>query len=354
MVKLSSINRFLVGVVLSVITTLSTVAQTPNTIVVDVYWSPDGEYISYLASDGIHVMDRDGNNNRLLTPPSGFGGWTADSRSIFVIKNNPNEGTLSWWMYAIDGTDAIQFLPQLHSISSLAYSHDGEQISLSAQEAASDPYQIWVGNANGSQLQPLAEYQAYQLSWSNDDTQIVFETLEDDTDNRQVVEVSIGIDGTSDPIIRLLEDGVIALSDNIDLHYATDISYPPATVYIDNIQDNQGATFTINQWVADIVYSELNQRIIYTAYCNLSDVNESFLQGEWSATKQETVTTALYRIDLLTSEQTVLFPCDNGSQISISFSPDGQEILFIWINNQQWNVYRVILNNAQFISLTDE
>ena len=152
MVKLSSIKRFLVGVVLSVITTLSTVAQTPDSIILDVHWSPDGEYISYLASDGIHVMDRDGNNNRLLTPPSGFGGWTADSRSVFIIQNNLIEGTLSWWMYPIDGAEAIQFLPQLHSISSLVYSNDGEQIALSAQETASDPYHIWVGNADGSQF----------------------------------------------------------------------------------------------------------------------------------------------------------------------------------------------------------
>lgn len=39
MVKLSSIKRFLVGVVLSVITTLSTVAQTPDSIILDVHWS---------------------------------------------------------------------------------------------------------------------------------------------------------------------------------------------------------------------------------------------------------------------------------------------------------------------------
>ena len=329
-------------------------AQDAAIIRLGAAWSPDGEYVSYLASDGIHVMDKNGNNSRLLTPPAGFGGWTADSTGVFIIQNrNPGEAAFKWWIYPVDGTDAFPFLSQLATINTLAYSHDGEKLAIAAQENESDPFQVWLANADGSQLRPLAAYQTYDLRWSNDDQQIVFETLLDDTENRQMVEVSIDISGNHEPQIRPLVDGVRSIGDNIDFYYATDTSYPPATFYIIDILDNQETVFTINQWVAAIDYSETGRNLVYTAYCNPTGIDEAFLQGEWSASAQETVETALYLLDTVTREQSVLIPCGNGSQIAISLSPDGQEILFVWIKDHHWDVYRTIADEARLINLTE-
>ena len=318
-------------------------------------WSPDGEYVSYLASDGIHVMDKNGSNDRLLTPPSGFGGWTTDSSGVFIIGNKyPGETAFEWWIHPVAGTDPVQFLPQLRSISALAYSNDGEQVAVSAQENETDLYKIWVANADGSQLRPLAEYQTHDLRWSRDDQQIIFETLSDDTENRQLVEVAIDISGNHEPQIQPVADGIRSIGDSVDFLYATDISYPPATFYITDILDNQKRVVTVNQWVDEIDYSDISRRIVYTAYCDSTAIDEAFLRGEWSASEQTTVETALYLIDTKTGELRVLIPCGKGSQIAASWSPDGQEILFIWINDHRWDVYRIIADEARFINLTEE
>ncbi|MBZ0302005.1 MAG: hypothetical protein K8J31_19810 [Anaerolineae bacterium] len=318
-------------------------------------WSPDGELVSYLASDGIHLMSKEGDHDRLLAPPSGFGGWTADSTGVFIIENrNPGEAALEWWIYPVDGTDAFQFLPQLRSIHALEYSHDGEQVAVSAQANESDPSMIWVARADGSQLRPLAEYQVYDLSWSSDDTQIILETVLEDAGNRQMVEVSIDISGGREPQIRPFVNGIRSVGGGIDFSYVPDSSYPPATFYITDILDHQESVFTVNQWVADIDYAETSRRVIYTAYCDSTGIDEAFLQGEWSAAQQETIETALYLIDLTTSEQRVLIPCGSGSQMATSWSPDGQEILFVWINDHRWDVYRVYADEPRFVNLTEE
>ncbi len=330
-------------------------AEGMKNIILGATWSPDGEFVSYVASDGIHLMDKNGNNDRLLTPPTGFGGWTADSSGVFIIENkNPAEAALKWWVYPLDGTDPVQFLPQLRSINTLEYSNDGEQVAISAQEHESDPHMIWVANADGSQLKPLAAYQTHDLRWSSDDKSIIFETLLEDAENRQMVEVSIDISGNHEPQMRPSADGIWSIGDNIDFSYATDTSHPPATFYITDILDHQESVFTINQWVDAIDYSETSRSIVYTAYCDPTAVDEAFLHGEWSVTEQEKVETALYLIDTVKSEQMVLIPCGNGSQIAPSLSPDGREILFIWIKDQRWDVYRIITDESQFINLTEE
>ncbi|MAS33712.1 MAG: hypothetical protein CL610_06885 [Anaerolineaceae bacterium] len=327
-------------------------AQDTTPIKLSASWSPDGEYVSYLAPDGIHVMDKHGAHSRLFSPPAGFGGWTADSSGIFIIQNNnPMEAALEWWIYPINGAEPFQFLPQLRSIDTLAFSGNGEQVALSAQANQADPHTIWVANADGSDLKPLAAYQAHKLNWSGDDTKIIFETRSDG-ENQERVSISIDVNGGNDPQIQPVVDGTRIIGDGLEFHYLTDASYPPATFYITDILQHHEPVYTVNQWVSAISYSDLSQSIVYTAYCNPADVDSAFLQGEWSAMAQESVETALYHIDIKTGEQTVLVPCGEGSQLSPSLSPDGQEILFIWINNHQWDVYRLIIDGAQLINLT--
>jgi Tol biopolymer transport system component len=331
-----------------------TQAQDVPNIILGATWSPDGEYVSYLAFDGIHLIEKNGDNHRLLSPPTGFGGWTSDSSGVLLIQNNnPAEATFEWWIYPIDGSHPVQFLPELRSINALAYSHDGDWVAISAQENESDPYMIWVANADGSELRPLAEYQAFDLNWSSDDTHIIFETLLQDSENRQVGEVSIDVSGIQEPQTRPLEDEIRSIGDNIDFRYEADTSYLPATFYITDILEDQESIFTVNQWVADIDYSEVSHSIVYAAYCDVTNIDEAFLQGEWSAAQQETVETALYLVDLGTGEQTELVACGSGSQTAPSFSPDGQEILFIWVNDDGWNIYTTAVDEASFVNLTE-
>jgi Tol biopolymer transport system component len=40
--------------------------------------------------------------------------------------------------------------------------------------------------------------------------------------------------------------------------------------------------------------------------------------------------------------------------MATSWSPDGQEILFVWINDHRWDVYRVYADEPRFVNLTEE
>lgn len=326
-------------------------ADAIKTLIVAAHWSPDGAYIAYLSSEGIYVMDRQGQGKRRIAPPSGFGGWTGDSRGLFIIENDPAEGTLSWWVHALDGSEPTPFLPQMHSIQALAYSHDGTQMALSAQAPDSEVFQIWRANADGSQLEALADYQAFALRWSEDDVQILFDIF-DGALSEPRIEVAIDVRGTAAVQERPYLDGIRSLGEGLDFRYDPDTSYLPATVYITDFLDQQVSLFTVNQWVDEIVYSDRSRRIVYSSYCDAGSVDPLFLRGEWWADEQARVATALYVFDPATAEARALIPCGSGSQRAISWSPDGQDLLFVGIQDQHWAIYRLSVAEARLINLS--
>jgi Tol biopolymer transport system component len=135
------------------------------------------------------------------------------------------------------------------------------------------------------------------------------------------------------------------------LQFDPQASFAPAAYYVTDLMVNNEVSLSINQLVGTVIYSAVTRTIAYTTYCDSEAVSSSFLSGEWSMDEQWQVETALYVVDITTMALTEVIPCGGGSQFSISFSPDGKQILLIWVDNA-WELYRIELDTLMLINLT--
>ncbi len=131
-------------------------------------WSPDGKKIAYDQSAttethprGIWIMDADGSNDHLIIPIWRVPDWSPDGskiayKGIYVADTN--------------GTN-IELIHQ--GGGHPAWSPDGSKIAFSAYAGGKVPH-IWIMNADGSNLKKLTEEGGDRPCWSPDGSKIAY------------------------------------------------------------------------------------------------------------------------------------------------------------------------------------
>ncbi|QPC84652.1 PD40 domain-containing protein [Phototrophicus methaneseepsis] len=321
-------------------------ADTTPVLRLSPVWSPNGQQIAYMATDGIHVIGVDGENDHIITPPTGFLGWTPDSTSL-LISENQYPTALELWAYPIDGSEPVQLFPEIAYINTVAYSHDGERVAISGREADDAPNMIWLVNTDGNAPVAIAELSSFALSWNEADDAIIAQTrLEDDEHRLTDATVTITATTPYEQYVEYAADdastiqlGESTTGEPITFDYSPEESYAGLTYQVTAFRQGDEVLAEVNALVADVAYSAESQAIAYIIYCDPARVSDAFLAGEWSADEQAQIQTALYILDTATAQQTEAISCDSGSQFSLAFSPDGQTALFIQVEGDQWDLY---------------
>lgn len=148
-------------------------------------WSPDRSQIAYLShrsgSLQLHIMDKDGGNDRQLTSVSNLEAWNVlwlpDGNQIAIRRVVNGE-----WLW-----EAVNILTgEITSLDEWAFdggyvslSHDGTRIAyiaLTNQEELDSPAEIYIQDIDGSNLYQLTStgWIIENPVWSLDDSQITF------------------------------------------------------------------------------------------------------------------------------------------------------------------------------------
>jgi len=165
-------------------------------------WSPDGKWIAFERiiwekkgdnwwehiSSAIYVIGADGLDMNILTDgdPLFFArspAWSPDGSKIAFHQYMPSLEPHRLWLMQEDGTNQELLLDWGDSPS---WSPDGQKIAFSSTEAREknwESYEIYVMNANGSDVKKLTgpDLSCEECpSWSPDGTKIVFDAMQDD------------------------------------------------------------------------------------------------------------------------------------------------------------------------------
>jgi hypothetical protein len=167
--------------------------------------------------------------------------------------------------------------------------------------------------------------------------------------------VTISVDDPHTREVTFLSEGdsTVSLSDSVAFRYQEADSYAPLTYFVTDILLDGERLLTLDQLAANIIYDEDTQVVAYTTYCEPDAVSSAFLSGEWSADEQAQVQTALSLLDVASAEVTEVIGCGEGSQMSLTFSPDGQHIAYVGIKDAQWHVYRLDVADASLHDLME-
>ncbi len=150
-------------------------------------WSPDGTRILFQSGGGIFVMEPDGTGVELVTPVGGSPAkWSPDGNRIVFRGLNENSGRL--FVIGVDGSGLAPLSDDEVIVDEFAWSLDGSRIAFmqyrdeeTLEGEFSGAYQIWVINADGSELTKLTDSSrgARNPNWSPDGTYLAFETVDD-------------------------------------------------------------------------------------------------------------------------------------------------------------------------------
>ena len=148
-------------------------------------WSPDGRHIAFISwgdrDPGIYVMDADGSNvtPRLTSETNdwdfGVPAWSPDGRRIVFSAFSPMSGSFDIYMMEANGSNLTQITdhPRGQDID-VAWSPDGRKIAFSSTWTGNGD--IYVVNADGSGVTRLTDYpyQEFYPAWSPDGRRIAF------------------------------------------------------------------------------------------------------------------------------------------------------------------------------------
>lgn len=159
----------------------------------DPTWSPDGQRLAYLSSEGvevgytgIHVMKADGTDRTLLTDPSVHAfspAWSPDGTHIAFVSNlaNPDSWDLELYLMRPDGSDIrrITFFteePGLEMGGNPRWNPDGRRILFAVIGGHSEGGFIYVADIGDGTVRNLTPGSAadHRAAWSPDGDRIVF------------------------------------------------------------------------------------------------------------------------------------------------------------------------------------
>jgi Tol biopolymer transport system component len=184
-------------------------------------WSPDRSQITYLSyrsgSLQLHIMDKDGVNDRQLTSISNLAAyrviWLPDGNRIAVVDNDQK------WQYVNVLTGEITSLDEWNFNGDyVSLSHDGTRV---AYIVRTDPYQpdspaeIYIQNIDGSNPYQLTNtgWIITNPVWSPNDSQIAFLSSNEYGPGQNAI-YAINLDGSNlhEPILTNLHPFSIAWS----------------------------------------------------------------------------------------------------------------------------------------------
>jgi Tol biopolymer transport system component len=152
-------------------------------------WSPDGRQIAFVSErDGnqeIYVMNADGSQQTRLTnhpAPDGGPAWSPDGRLIAFSTTRESYSPYSlgvWLIYVMnaDGTNPRRISPpDAYHDGEPAWSPDGQRLAFSSQRDSRWSKEIYVMDADGSNLTRLTENTIEDISpaWSPDGQTLVY------------------------------------------------------------------------------------------------------------------------------------------------------------------------------------
>jgi Tol biopolymer transport system component len=155
-----------------------------NTNARDLAWSPDGRQIAFTSGREdereIYVMNADGSNLTNLTnnPADDYAPtWSPDGRRIALCSYRDGEGVI--YTVNADGSNKTRVIntpTNAFYIDKVAWSPDGRQIAFTDYHVynGGDTSQIYVMNADGSNLTKLTNSYDASPAWSPDGRRIAF------------------------------------------------------------------------------------------------------------------------------------------------------------------------------------
>jgi Tol biopolymer transport system component len=150
-------------------------------------WSPNGSQIVFTAGggDAIDVMNADGSDrHRLLTKSAGetYGhlSWSPDGSRIAFESTRPlqagDDDRYEIWVMNADGSNLVRLTNNSVADHHPAWSPDGSKIAFGRGGASGGVYTIHPDGSGESRL-VSAPYSALLPSWSHDGTQLMYQAL---------------------------------------------------------------------------------------------------------------------------------------------------------------------------------
>lgn len=137
-------------------------------------WSPDGNFLAFIASGTLAVMDADGKNRRNIAAGTFFRpAWSPDGRQLAVMKG------LSLWIFDVEMREGKEIHGTQVSMSP-TWSPDGRQVAFRSDLFAEGNWDIYLMDINigANLLNPrrltVDPGDDHYPAWSPDGTEIAF------------------------------------------------------------------------------------------------------------------------------------------------------------------------------------
>ena len=142
----------------------------------EIAWSPDVRTIAFYSEQdgGIHLVDVDGTNERVLWQRTGgpnqdSPSWSPDSSQIYYASGNV-------WVANADGSSSRVLADLPRYVSWVALSPDGSTIAFSEQEPGETSSAIWTMDADGSNVRRVTDASSgnwSSVTWSPDGSRLL-------------------------------------------------------------------------------------------------------------------------------------------------------------------------------------
>ena len=184
-------------------------------------WSPDRSQIAYLSyrsgSKQLHIMDKDGGNDRQLTSVSNLAPsrviWLPDGNRIALVNHDQQWQSVNILTGEITPLDEWTF-----SGDNVRLSHDGTRVAYTVRTDpydADSPAEIHIQDVDGSNPYQLTEtgWFIHSPTWSPDDSQVAFLSSSEYGPDQNAI-YTINLDGSNlhEPILTNLYPHSIAWS----------------------------------------------------------------------------------------------------------------------------------------------